>query len=210
MKSILVYGDSISWGYDPKDGTRYPPEHRWPRVMEEALGDDARVIDECLNGRMVASDSPFMPDRNGRKMLTPLLESHMPIDLVIVMLGTNDKAPIMKLDARDIAGGCGMMIWDILKSQAGPDLGTPQILLVAPPPLGEAAGFMEMFFYIDEAASPTLSELYRRVADDCGCSFFDAGTVVSASEIDGVHLDPESQVALGKAMAKAVRPLLSS
>jgi lysophospholipase L1-like esterase len=88
MKTILCYGDSLTWGYNPADATRYPFEQRWPGVLQAELGSEVRVIEEALNGRTAATDSWVQPNRNGRAMLGPLLESHAPLDWVIVMLGT--------------------------------------------------------------------------------------------------------------------------
>src|SRR5262249_26502974 len=89
MKTVMCYGDSLTWGYNPSDGTRYPFDQRWPGVLQQELGVGVRVIEEALNGRTAATDSWLLPDRNGRTLLAPLLESHAPLDLVILMLGTN-------------------------------------------------------------------------------------------------------------------------
>jgi lysophospholipase L1-like esterase len=105
MKTIMCFGDSLTWGYDPRDGTRYPFDKRWAGVLEQELGSGFRVIEEALSGRTAVTDSSLLPDRNGRVMLEPLLESHAPIDLCILMLGTNDAAPcyhisILQKDSR--------------------------------------------------------------------------------------------------------------
>ncbi len=120
MKTILCYGDSLTWGYDPRDGTRYPFDQRWPGALEQELGSGFRVIEEALSGRTTVADSPLLPNRSGLKMLEPLLESHAPIDLCILMLGTNDAASGYRLSASDVACGCLALIWAIEKSQAGP------------------------------------------------------------------------------------------
>jgi lysophospholipase L1-like esterase len=90
MKSILCYGDSITWGYNPADGTRFPFSDRWPGILQAELGGSFRVIEEALPGRTTSIDSPYLPDRNGKKSLQLVLESHMPLDLFVLMLGTND------------------------------------------------------------------------------------------------------------------------
>jgi lysophospholipase L1-like esterase len=93
LKTILCFGDSNTWGWIPgPDGDRYPPEVRWPGVLQERLGDNYRVVEEALNGRMTVWDDPYEPvhDKNGKRHLAVALESHKPIDLVILMLGTND------------------------------------------------------------------------------------------------------------------------
>lgn len=135
-KSILCFGDSITWGYNPKDGTRFSPEHRWPRALEAALQGRAHVIEEALSGRTIATDDPSRPYRNGMAMLPPLLEGHAPLDMVAIMLGTNDSAPFYGLDPGRIAMDSMAMIRAVSASQTGPGGSAPKMVLIAPPPLG--------------------------------------------------------------------------
>ncbi len=90
IKTILCYGDSNTWGYIPATAGRYPPDVRWPGVMRKLLGEKYNVIEEGLNGRTTVWEDPYKPGRNGLELLIPILDSHNPIDLVVVMLGTND------------------------------------------------------------------------------------------------------------------------
>lgn len=208
MKTILCYGDSLTWGYDPRNGTRYPFDQRWPGALEQELGNGFRVIEEALSGRTVVTDSPLLSNRNGLKMLEPLLESHAPIDLCILMLGTNDIASGYHLTASDIASGCLALIWAIEKSQAGPAGTAPDILLIAPPLLGRVSGIMELFYKGSEETLRALPKAYKTVADSSGCHFLDASKHVKASKIDGVHLDPEAHRVLAMEIKKIVVPIL--
>jgi len=119
MKTVLCYGDSITWGYNPVDGSRFPFEQRLPGVLQAALGSSYRVIEEGLSGRTVATDSWILPHRDGRSMLGPLLESHAPLDWVIILLGTNDCGPTYRRDVGEIAFGCATLLWTVQKSSAG-------------------------------------------------------------------------------------------
>jgi lysophospholipase L1-like esterase len=141
-------------------------------------------------------------------MIEPLLESHAPIDLCILMLGTNDIAPYYHLTASDIAGGCLALIWTIEKSQAGPAGAAPEILLIAPPLLGRMSGIMELFYKGGEKTVKALPAAYKTIADSSGCHFFDASKHVKASKIDGVHLDPEAHRVLAMEIKKIVAPIL--
>jgi lysophospholipase L1-like esterase len=208
MKSILCYGDSITWGYDPKDGTRYLPEDRWPSVLAQALQGRARVIDEALNARTVATDDPSRPNRNGLAMLPPLLESHAPLDIVIIMLGTNDSAPCYGLTAGRIAMNCAALIRAVRASLAAPGGGIPKTLLIAPPPLGALSAEMSLFYAGGQATSRGLADAYRTLAMSFDCLFLDAGQVVHASKIDGVHLDPPEQRKLAVAVKDMIEPIL--
>ena len=204
MKTILCYGDSITWGFNPVDGSRFPFEQRWPGVLQAALGTNYRVIEEGLSGRTVATDSWILPHRDGRSMLAPLLETHAPLDWVIILLGTNDCGPTYRRDVGEIAFGCATLLWTVQKSFAGPPGGVPQMLLVSPPPFGKFSPFMELFFRGGEATGRGLATAYATVAEACGARFFDAGSVLPPGPVDGVHPDRDGQRRLGEAIAKAI------
>ena len=204
MKTVLCYGDSITWGRNPADGTRFPFDQRWPGVLQANLGTEYRIVEEGLGGRTVATESLLMPHRDGRAMLGPILESHAPLDWVIIMLGTNDCAPTYHLSVGDIAFGVTTMLWGIAKSAAGPTGAVPQVLLVSPPHLGRFSPFMELFFRGAEDTSQALASAYATVAEACSAHFFDAATVVPPSPVDGVHPDANGHRQLGDAIATIV------
>lgn len=103
MRTILCYGDSNTWGFDPATRTRFAPDVRWTGVLADRLGSEFRVIEEGLNGRTTRWDDPIETDHNGLTYLRPCAESHQPLDLIIVMLGTNDLKQRFNLSASDIA-----------------------------------------------------------------------------------------------------------
>src|SRR5262245_5147951 len=201
MKSILCYGDSITWGYNPSDGSRFPFEHRWTGVLQGALGGGFRVIEEGLSGRTVATESWILPHRDGRSMLGPLLETHAPLDWVVIQLGTNDCGPTYRRSADEIAFGCATLLWMVQKAAAGPGGGVPQMLLVAPPPFGQFSPFMELFFKGGEATGRNLAAAYAIVAETCGARYLDAASILPPGPVDGVHPDADGQRKLGEAIA---------
>ena len=208
MKSILCYGDSITWGYNPGDGTRFPFGERWPGILQTELGESYRVIEESVPGRTTNLDSPYLPDRNGRKSLPLALECHMPIDLFILMLGTNDLWKALGLSASDIAASSMSLIWTVQKAMAGPGFGTPEILLIAPQPLGPLSPFMKFYFEGRAAVSRGLAKEYRKAAGITGCHFLDASKFVRSSRVDGVHLDAPEQRKLALGVKKSVLSIL--
>ena len=208
MKSILCFGDSITWGYNPENGTRLPPENRWPRVLETALQGRARIIEEALNGRTVATDEPSRPYRNGLAMFPPLLEAHAPLDIVIIMLGTNDSAPCYGLTAGRIAFNCSALVRAVKASLSGPDETTPKMVLIAPPPLGSLSAEMSLLYSGGQTTSRGLAAAYRSIAERFDISFLDAGQITKVSTADGVHLDAQGQRRLGQGVADVVMPLL--
>jgi lysophospholipase L1-like esterase len=195
----------MTWGFNPADETRFAFDVRWPGVVQTALGADYRVIEEGLSGRTVATESWVLPNRDGRAMLVPLLETHAPLDWVVLMLGTNDLGTSYNLNASQISFGCATLIWAVQKGFAGPSGSVPQILLVAPPTFGELKGMMALFFAGSEDASRQLANQYAVVADACGAKFLDASRVVRASEVDGVHLDADGHGKLGTAIAEIIK-----
>ncbi len=207
LKTVLCYGDSNTWGYDPSTQTRYPREVRWPGVLRRELGEGYLVIEEGLNGRTTVWDDPIEGYKNGKSYLIPCLETHKPIDLVIILLGTNDLKMRFSVSAFDIANGAGVLVDVVLKSAAGPDDAAPQVLLLAPPPVARLSGFAEMF----EGARPKSKRFaahYGRVAREKGCAFLDTSQAIVSSGLDGIHLEASEHEKLGTAVAEKVRALL--
>jgi lysophospholipase L1-like esterase len=208
MKTVLCYGDSNTWGYDPATQTRYTRDARWPGVLRKELGDDYLVIEEGLNGRTTVWDDPIELDKNGATYLRPCIQTHKPLDLVIIMLGTNDLKTRFSLPAYDIASGAGVLVDIVMESDAGIDGDAPDVLLIAPPQAVKLTSFAEMFENAVEK-SEGFAKHYRRVANEKGCHYLNAGEFVESSALDGIHLESDMQAALGKAVAAKVMDILA-
>jgi lysophospholipase L1-like esterase len=208
MKAILCYGDSNTRGYMPGTGKRFPREVRWPGVLRRELGDGYEVIEEGLDGRTIVWDDPIERHKNGRAYLIPCLESQQPIDLVIMMLGTNELKMRFSLSAYDIAEGIRVLVDIVQKSEAGPDGAPPRLLLMAPPPVARLTEFAEMFEGA-KAKSRRFGEHYRRIAEEQGCEFFDTSDVIVSSDIDGIHFEASEHQKLGETVADQVRKILA-
>ncbi|HLA06125.1 MAG TPA: SGNH/GDSL hydrolase family protein [Anaerolineales bacterium] len=207
MKRILCYGDSNTWGYNPVTQDRFSRHERWTGPLSQALGIDYDVIEEGLNGRTTVWDDPIEGYKNGREYLIPCLETHKPLDLVIIMLGTNDLKKRFSLSAYDIAEGARVLVQVVQKSNAGMMNGAPQVLLMAPPPIGKLTDFAEMF----EGAgtkSRKFAEHYSRVAAEMGCHFLDTSTIIVSSDLDGIHFEQSQHVKLGQVVAVKVREII--
>jgi lysophospholipase L1-like esterase len=207
MKTILCFGDSNTWGYNPHDEQRYSMEDRWPGVMRKSLGAGYWVIEEGLNGRTTVFDDPLEGYRNGLPYLVPCLESHRPLDLVILMLGTNDFKVRFSATAYDVARGLERLIKIILASGAGPDGSAPPILIVAPAPFEKLTEKAEPFEGAEEK-SRRLASYYRGLAETYGLEFLDAGEIIQSSTIDGFHLEVSEHHKLGRGMSDRVRKIL--
>ncbi|HUX77753.1 MAG TPA: SGNH/GDSL hydrolase family protein [Anaerolineae bacterium] len=204
---MLCYGDSNTWGWNPVTLERYARDERWPGVLRQELGDGYLVIEEGLPGRTTVWDDPIEGYKNGREYLIPCLETHASIDLVMVMLGTNDLKVRFSVSAYDIANSAGVLVDIVQRSMAGPDGGAPKVLLMAPPPLGRLTEYAEMFDRAKQK-SKRFSKHYQRVAREYGCAFFDTSNVIVSSDVDGVHLEVGEHKKLGQAVAAVVRHML--
>ena len=166
------------------------------------------MIEEGLGGRTTVWDDPVEGHhKNGATYLIPCLETHQPLHLVIIMLGTNDLKKRFSVPAIDVARGAGVLVNIVNKSICGRGGKAPRTLLLAPPPLGKLTGLAEMFEGGEEK-SRKFSEHFRTVAQEQGCEFFDTSTVIRSSDIDGIHLEKEAHKALGEAVAKIVKNIL--
>ena len=208
MKSVLCFGDSNTWGYDPATKDRFPRDVRWTGVLAAALGPDYQVIEEGLNGRTTVWNDPIEGYKNGRDYLIPCLETHRPIDLIIIMLGTNDLKKRFSVSAFDIANSAGVLVDIVNKSAAGPADGPPAVLLIAPPPVAALSEFAEMFEGSQEK-SLKFAAHYHRVAHEQCCAFLDTATVIRSSDLDGIHFEPQEHRKLGEAVAHEVKRILT-
>jgi len=210
MKTVLAFGDSLTWGFDPTNSGRHARENRWPVALAEALGGRVEVLAEGLNGRTTAFDDHLGDaDRNGARVLPTLLASHKPLDLVVIMLGTNDLKPAVHGQAFAAKQGMAKLVSIVRHHDWSLEAEAPAILLVAPPPFCETANpdFAAMFAgKIEE--SHMLGSMYADLADELECGFYDAATVAKTTPLDGIHLDGAGTKAVGKALAPVVSLML--
>ena len=206
MSTILCYGDSNTWGYIPGGTGRHTWDVRWPGVLQNALGPTYHVVEEGLNGRTTILDDPDSAIRNGLAYLPVSLETHYPIGLLIIMLGTNDTKFDFGLDATGITQG----VADLVRCAKEFEPAISDILLVSPAhiiPTDDSE--ISHRFRESIPKSLQLAEQYRRLAEESGCHFFDAATVAKSSPIDGIHLDAEKHKVLGFGIAEKVKGILT-
>ena len=209
MKQILCYGDSNTWGTDPADDSRrFEWPVRWPGVLQRELGDEFHVVEEGLGGRTAVYADPLAAHRSGIQLIAPALETHAPLDLVILMLATNDIS-YAHISAAQAADGVAELGHLVQRSELGPGAAAPKLLLVCPPPVGpfENNWRPELWAGADEK-SRALPQEFVRVADALGCPWLDAGRVITTSPLDGWHLEATQHELLGVAVAARARELL--
>ena len=210
-KRILCFGDSNTYGYDPKGG-RYDEDTRWPMRLQQLLGDGYTVIEEGFNGRTCVYDDPIEGGyKSGAAYLPPCLMSHAPLDAVILMLGTNDAKKRFSLTPMTIGEGMMQLIRLCRLYGLNADGNPPKVLVVAPPPIldhilrtrhGECFG--------DQAVAVTkgLAAEYARISKLLRCEFLDAGEWARPSDIDAVHFTREAHMGLANGLAQKIKTIL--
>lgn len=209
MKNILCYGDSNTFGFT-LNGGRHPYDVRWTGRLQMALGTEYRIIEEGCGGRTTVFDDEIDLGRNGRTSLPVCLASHNPLDLVILMLGTNDMKHRFQNTAWDIGQGVAQLIHLIQHYPYAPHYTAPQILVVSPIHIGPhiAEGPFGCFTADAAGLSHQLAPYIEQAARQAGCAFFDASTVAQPCAADSLHMDAASHAALAQALAPLVRQLL--
>ena len=208
MMNILFYGDSNTWGFDPLTRERYPFEKRWTSICAGILGDGYCCIPAGMNGITTAFDDPLKGCRNGLEGLDYELQSHKPLDLVVIMLGTND---LKYTDAAGSAGGMESLVEKTISANRRFCLSSPvfpagaNILLVSPVRLMQ--DISETGRHDSCAESGKLSGFYAVIARKYRLEFLDAAEETNPSEADGVHLDADGHQRLGFAVAEKIKSL---
>lgn len=210
-KRILCFGDSNTWGYMVTGG-RFPEDVRWPMRLQMLLGDNYTVIEEGFNGRTTVFDDPIEGGhKSGLTYLPPCVMSHSPLDLIIIMLGSNDLKKRFGMTAFTIGGGITALIKAARTYAMNADGVPPKILIVSPPPVAE--NIMEtrhapIFGEDSIAVSRELPHELRRVSKLMRCEFMDAAPYCEISVADAVHLTLEGHLRLAEAMREKVLAII--
>lgn len=206
-KTVLCYGDSNTHGYCSETGGRFSEEERWTCLLQKALGEDYRIIEEGLSGRTTVYDDPLFESLNGLSTLFSNMMSHEPLDLLIIMLGTNDTKARFASGARNIAKGLERLTAKAISVREA-WRSTPNILLIAPAPIEDGYAATDAGDEMGPGCaekSRRLAPAYREVAQRQGCHFLDAGTLgLTMYPADCMHLDRIAHARLAGALAQLI------
>lgn len=213
MKKILCFGDSNTWGFIPGSGQRYPAHIRWPSVLAEILGPDYEIIEDGISGRTTVWDDPLAPYRNGLEGLGYGLLRAKPIDLVVLMLGTND---LYHTNAFGYYRGLSRIARRIMGAQeyyhdsSSVFKKEPKLLLVSPVTLHRDIGKLRPELNLDGQyeESCQFARYTKQLAEELNVPWADAAACAVASEVDGLHLSPEDHRALAEMLAEKIRIVL--
>jgi lysophospholipase L1-like esterase len=213
-KTVVCFGDSLTWGFDPRGGPafrRYGSAERWTRRLGVELGGGYHVVEAGLNGRTTVFDDPVLGGMSGLADLANALKSQMPVDLLILMLGSNDVKPRFNVNGDEIARCLGRLLHLAATSGCGPEGRAPHVLVLVPPPIVDVAGRWLEAMYAgawSRTQSRRLAQTYPPVAAQFGAACFDLSDVVEPCRTDGVHFDPDMLQPLAEALAGKVRELV--
>ena len=212
QKNILCFGDSNTHGYNSKTNGRFDVNERWPKLLQKNLGDDYYVIEEGLSGRTTSFEDPGFEGLCGLHAIYPCMMTHEPLDLVIIMLGTNDTKDRFNANSFIIGKGLERLAQKAIDTHAA-WRGAPNVLLVAPPPIhpdyAKTAVAGEMGDKCVER-SRGLAKEFKDVADRLHCHFLDAGSIpgIEMYPYDWMHLSLESHKLLADELTNVIKEIL--
>lgn len=205
---ILCYGDSNTWGYIPVTEARYPADVRWTGVLQTLLGDGYWVIEEGFNGRTTNLEDPDSPAKNGLQYFYPCLRTHNPLDLIVLMLGTNDTKFKFHRSAEEIAADAELLLQEIQQTAWNKQGETPAVLLLAPPLVDDTVMEAREEFAGAGEKTARLPSLYQQLARRYGSRFADVSGWVSPSPKDGIHLEEKAHFKMAQELYSLIKALL--
>lgn len=186
---ILCYGDSNTWGYVPKTAERYPTNIRWTGLLQKKLGDGYEIIEEGVNSRTTVIDDSNRIGKNGLTYLVPCLETHNPIDKIILFLGTNDLKERFNRTPQQISVGIETLLSSIKEFAKTSSGSTPEVILICPTIIDESVPGVEEKYFGAEVKSRQLPKLYKSIADRNSLKYLNLQEFISPSKLDGYHFD---------------------
>lgn len=213
MKRILCFGDSNAWGHVPARGTRYPYDVRWPGVAAGILGPGYQIVEDSISGRTTVYEDPKLAKRCGLTSLGYSLVAHLPVDLVIIALGSND---LKFTDAEGSKTGLETLVDTVYNADALFNTPSPlfpgekRVLIVGPPVIAPEIETLRPTHSLAHAAAQSrlLAGKAREVAEEKGAWYIDASQIVYPPLDDCLHLSPEGHRKLGEYMAAKIKEIL--
>lgn len=199
MKKVLCFGDSNTFGFNPKDGSRFDKISRWTGILQSLCGEEFHIIEAGCNNRTAFSDNPAGKMFTGYKILPEILKPDM--DVVILAIGVNDLQFQYKVTLEDVFAGMSNLVEIVKKG-----LQNAKIILVLPTNLTEnvlkSPIFSTLFDKTSIEKSKHLSKIYSEISKKYGCEFIDLNNVATPSDIDGLHFEPKEHEKIAKEIFK--------
>ena len=209
-KRIVIFGDSNTWGYDAVTDGRFNEKTMWPMVMAKTLGKKYRIYEEGLCGRTTVFDDPLNEGLSGLSYILPCLQTHSPLDMLIIMLGTNDCKERFALTGANIALGMKRLVKKALAAEVWRD--KPNILIIAPAPILKECETSSVGKNMGKCSDKSylIPEEYRLAAKELGVDFLDSTPIVEMNKIDFMHLTADSHIKLAEKVSEIIKSTLGS
>jgi len=210
-KRILCFGDSNTWGYNALDSSRFQNDVRWTKLLQRMLEEGYEILEEGLSGRTAVCDDPLNEGLRGLDYIYPCVMTHAPLDLVIIMLGTNDAKERYSLTPNNISAGITRLASKVKGTMTGRDGNDPLILVVAPPAIGrgynETPALLSMGREFDTKTREMIPYL-KEMAELNGLAFLNTDETVPMNNIDYMHLNPAGHAKMASVMEEKILELL--
>lgn len=204
-KTIVCFGDSNTHGYNSSNMGRFTHKERWTGLLADLLGPDYLIREEGLSGRTTSFEDPLFEGLNGFSYIHACMLTHEPLDLLIIMLGTNDVKERFSATPGNINKGLERLV---TKAVHTPEAWRekPNILIIAPPPIEEGYYETEIGPEMGKGCiekSQALAPLFEQTARQTGCHFLDAASIpgVGMYPYDHMHLSLEAHKCLAEKLA---------
>ena len=210
-KRIVCFGDSNTWGYNASTEERFPEDSRWTGLLANLLGNEFQIIEEGLSGRTSVIDDPLFEGLNGLSYIHPCLMSHSPLELVIIMLGTNDTKERFQLTSHNIAQGIARLAHKAKHTPAGNNGTNPKVLVIAPPPIHGKYMETEVAKSMGrecDLKSEWISKHLQPLLENQDIEFLDTKGLVEMNKVDYMHLDEEGHRKLSKLVFNKIKNIL--
>ena len=207
---IVCYGDSNTWGYNPETGLRH--EKSYTTFLQEALPTDT-IINEGLNGRTTVYDDPYDENRNGKKDIQRCIKTHLPIDVLVIMLGSNDAKRMFHTTPLSFQRSIRTLLYKAMdKDLYRSGYKEPNKILVVSPPrmhpdyvnnYDTLISFGKEGYEVLESASQVIKETIEKIEYDI--DFLDTSNICMGDPLDGIHLDQDNHEKLAKAILERIQ-----
>jgi lysophospholipase L1-like esterase len=206
-KGVLLYGDSLVYGKTSGRNERLDVKTRFSGVLQDLLGPDFEVIEEGLRGRTLKGENAFFKNRDGFAQFPAIIGSHLPVEWVVIILGTNDCNAGADKSPEEIAESLRLYPPIIHEWCEFLKVSQPKLMIIAPPNINPAFyddGSAKIFGMSAQEKAKALPGLYGRIAEELEAEFLSLAEVCQPANGDGIHLDASGNRAVAEAIAEKI------
>lgn len=183
MDTIVCFGDSNTFGFNPQNGSRYSATQRWSGILKEKLKNHFNVIEAGCNNRTCYSVNQESEELTGFKSLPKYINEQT--KYLILAVGLNDLQKFYTSSNDEIQNGITNLI--NISKNINPEI---EIIIFAPSRINKNIlnSYFSLLFNKDAIEkSIIMNKIYKEVAKENDYFCLDLDEIVNTSEIDGLH-----------------------